>query len=117
MPSALVAVVRVVAVLDYANPEHVSALEECPATSPWFSPTGKRAGIVMSHVVRLPEPLPYKGMQGLHFLPADIQPATDYFSDQSRVQRLLDPEQEAHFARLHAASDWGQGRKRPREEF
>lgn len=114
--SALVAVVRVVAVLDYANAEHVAALQNCPATSPWFSPTGKRAGIIMSHVVRLPEPLPYKGMQGLHYLPVGTKPATDYFVDQSKVQRLLDPEQEAHFANLHALANWNQGRKRTRDE-
>lgn len=100
LPSAVVGAVKIVAILDNSNPEHVRALMGCASTSPWFSPKGKSTSIVFSHCVLLKEPIPYRGRQGYHFLPSDVPPASSLFGDES-VQRLLSPEDEAMFAALH----------------
>ena len=78
-PSGLIGAARVVAVLDYTNPEHVAAIQNCASTAPWFAPGGNRnTGLVISHVAALDTNLPYKGMQGLHYLPTDVPSARDH---------------------------------------
>jgi hypothetical protein len=111
MPSALVAAVRVAAVLDYSCAEHLAALADCASTARWVSAQGKKCGLVISHIVRLPTPLPYRGVQGIHYLPADIPPAATLF-DSLDVQELLTPAEVAPFAALHAGYDWSRKRKR-----
>ena len=111
MRAALVAAIRVVAVLDYSSVEHLAALAACPATARWVCAQGKKTGLVISHIVRLPTPLAYRGIQGIHYLPADVPPAATLF-DSPDVQELLTPAEVAAFAALHASHDWSRKRKR-----
>ena len=90
---------------------HLAALAACPATARWVCAQGKKTGLVISHIVRLPTPLPYRGIQGIHYLPADVPPAATLF-DSPDVQELLTPAEVAMFTALHASHDWSRKRKR-----
>lgn len=113
LPSGVVLVGRVVAVVDYSNPEHLEVVQRFPQTRQWATPEGKKTGIVFSHMARLKQPFAYKAQQGIHFLPQDTQPAAAAFHDSEVVQVLDDDAIEA-FTQLHqkALQDREASRKR-----